>query len=105
MKVPQVRQVYYNIFVESALSNTSEKAKDPKDRGSASLAYFETYCVLSVLGSVTIYRSIQSEGDACRSGLIVALDYYHAIRNTLLWQSNATVDDEQIGRLYRLKDV
>ncbi|GET49998.1 hypothetical protein RIR_jg32254.t2 [Rhizophagus irregularis DAOM 181602=DAOM 197198] len=47
MKVPQVRQVYYNIFVESALSNTSEKAKDPKYRGSASLAYFETYCLIS----------------------------------------------------------
>ncbi|PKC71233.1 hypothetical protein RhiirA1_532128 [Rhizophagus irregularis] len=31
-------------MIERASSNTSEKAKDPKDRGFASLAYLETYC-------------------------------------------------------------
>ncbi|GET49986.1 hypothetical protein RIR_jg32233.t1 [Rhizophagus irregularis DAOM 181602=DAOM 197198] len=45
-------RVYYNIFVESAGSlgyhyeELSEKVKDPKNRGSASLAYFETYCLV-----------------------------------------------------------
>ncbi|GET50045.1 hypothetical protein RIR_jg32344.t2 [Rhizophagus irregularis DAOM 181602=DAOM 197198] len=88
MKVPQVRQVYYNIFVESALSNTSEKAKDPKDRRFALLAYFKTYCkaacVFLVLGG--------------GAGLIVVT------KESKQWQSNATVDDEQIDHHYRLKD-
>ncbi|GET50044.1 hypothetical protein RIR_jg32344.t1 [Rhizophagus irregularis DAOM 181602=DAOM 197198] len=54
MKVPQVRQVYYNIFVESALSNTSEKAKDPKDRRFALLAYFKTYCKAACVGKYSV---------------------------------------------------
>ncbi|PKY32662.1 hypothetical protein RhiirB3_420252, partial [Rhizophagus irregularis] len=32
------------LSLRRALSNTSEKAKDPKDRRFALLAYFKTYC-------------------------------------------------------------
>ncbi|GET50093.1 hypothetical protein RIR_jg32416.t2 [Rhizophagus irregularis DAOM 181602=DAOM 197198] len=42
---------------ERASSNTSEKAKGPKDRGFASLAYLETYCKAACVVSSSTTQS------------------------------------------------